>query len=149
MASIPLTRGKFTIVDDADFEWLNQWKWFYTGNGYAARHTGPAKDRKILYMHRLIMNPPNDREIDHIDRNKLNNQRTNLRIVTRLENMQNRNKYNRGAFGGSAWQLKKSGRWTAVVRENGSRRTIGTFTTKELAREAIANVVAKIRGNLT
>lgn len=93
---IPLTQGKFALVDDEDHEWLSQWKWTFhqAGKGYAYRNVwlgeidGKSKF-KAFFMHRLIANTPDGFVTDHIDRNGLNNQRANLRIATFSQNIAN------------------------------------------------------------
>jgi hypothetical protein len=91
---IYLSRGLSAIVDDADYEWLNQWKWYCNSAGYAVREQylgGGRKNRvrKTVAMHRLILcTAPN--EVDHRDLNTLNNQRSNLRAATRSGNNQNK-----------------------------------------------------------
>lgn len=101
MKTIPLTRGKYALVDDGDFEYLNQWKWhaqFIKGIWYACRGVRqpkiaigiPGKVVRIL-MHRVITGATGRWEIvDHIDHDGLNNQRHNLRIVTNSQNLRNR-----------------------------------------------------------
>ena len=80
MKQIPLTQGKFAIIDDKDFEYLNQWKWTYDGR-YAIRSVAfTVGKRSKIYMHRIILNTPVGMDTDHIDMNRLNNQRLNLRI---------------------------------------------------------------------
>lgn len=87
---IPLTQGKVAIVDDADYEYLNQWKWHYNrSTGYAARKDWSGGKAKQIYMHRLILNPPAHLQVDHRDGDKLNNRRLNLRQATSAENSQN------------------------------------------------------------
>src|SRR5690349_12540101 len=91
---IPLTKGQVVLVDDEDYEWLNQYKWFVVSMDsknmygkpryYAARW----KNRKRVYMHReILVDAP---EVDHRDNNPLNNQRANLRECTHKQNMRNR-----------------------------------------------------------
>src|SRR6188768_2332166 len=94
MKEIPLTQGKSVMVDDEDFEFLNQWKWYASKSNntfYAHRRVG--KHGRFVYMHRLILGIDNiSPELfpDHMDRNGLNNQRYNLRIATRSDNNSNR-----------------------------------------------------------
>lgn len=88
MKKIPLTQGQFAIVDDADFEWLSQWKWHYS-IGYAYSKELKELGGKTLLMHRLIMNTPKGMDVDHKDLDTLNNQRSNLRNCSRSENMAN------------------------------------------------------------
>ncbi len=90
MKKIKLTQGKFAIVDDQDYEWLNQWNWFYGGAGYAIRNITNENGRTILRMHRLILNVPKGMDTDHINFNRLDNRRENLRIATRSQNLYNK-----------------------------------------------------------
>ena len=76
MKKIKLTQGKYAIVDDEDFAYLNQWRWYYHNN-YAV-HTNKNKSR--IYMHRFILNTPKKMFSDHINGNGLDNRRSNLRI---------------------------------------------------------------------
>ncbi|MEN6578328.1 MAG: HNH endonuclease [Phycisphaerales bacterium] len=86
---IPLTRGKFAIVDAGDYEWLSKYRWCTLGPGehpYACRR----ENGKTIYMHRQIMQPPEGMCVDHIEGFTLDNRRANLRICTPAENMRNR-----------------------------------------------------------
>jgi hypothetical protein len=86
---IPLTRGKFAIVDKADYEWLSQYRWCTLGGGdrpYACRR----ENGKTIYMHREIMQAPPNLCVDHIHGVTLDNRRTQLRLCTPSENMRNR-----------------------------------------------------------
>ena len=85
MKKIKLTQGKFTIVDDSDFEYLNQWKW-YLDKKYAKRTIYP---RKWEYLHRKLLNAPRGTEIDHINHDTLDNRKSNLRICYKSNNQHN------------------------------------------------------------
>ena len=91
MKELVLSRGKLAIVDDADFDWLSQWKWSYATVGYAVRRKRASEDKPgtIVYMHRAVLGFPTAKEIDHINRNKLDNRRLNLRAATRRSNAAN------------------------------------------------------------
>lgn len=103
MKQILLTQGKVALVDDEDFERVNQYKWQYSpaGKGYAKRgkqiKLGFWKYKVItILMHRYIMgveNEPRGVEIDHINRNPLDNRKANLRVCDRSINMRNRLPY--------------------------------------------------------
>ena len=82
---ICLTRGAFALVDDADYGWLSQWKWRLNSHGYAIRTTCVEGCEKIFNMHRAILGAERLQYVDHIDHNRLNNTRANLRFVTRQE----------------------------------------------------------------
>jgi hypothetical protein len=106
MKLIKLTQGKFAQVDDEDYEYLNQWKWYTTKhykNYYATRNL----NRKIISMHRVIMNTPDDKEVDHIDHNGLNCQKYNMRNCIHAENMANRFSCGRSKYLGVYYQRNK------------------------------------------
>ena len=90
---IQLTQGKVAIVDDEDFEFLNQFKWHalkLAGKFYVGRKLTVSKGkRNQIFIHRLIMKPDKGMVIDHLDGNPLNNQKKNLRICTHSENIRN------------------------------------------------------------
>lgn len=91
MKEIELTKGKVSRVSDEDFEELNRRYWQYV-NGYAMGQIGKDPNRKRVMMHRVIMDAPAGMEVDHLDGDKLNNQRSNLRIVTKQDNLRGRRK---------------------------------------------------------
>lgn len=123
---IQLTKGMFALVDDEDFLVLNQYKWVYEG-GYAVRDTYitlfGVKIRHHRFMHREIFDlpySPRDKIfVDHIDHNKLNNQKSNLRLVTRSLNGLNRklNKDNTTGYKGVSLH-KPSGLYIAAITIN-------------------------------
>lgn len=80
----------FALVDDADYEWLSQWKWQLHRDGYAYRMTTVKGKRKHVKMHRLIMGEPKGKHVDHRDNNRLNNHRDNLRVSTPMQNQRNK-----------------------------------------------------------
>jgi len=93
---ISLTQGLVAIVDAGDYVWLSKWKWFAKvggcgGDAYAARSVRINGKVKTVRMHRLIMDAPDGMEVDHINGNTMDNRRCNLRIVSKSENLANRN----------------------------------------------------------
>lgn len=85
MKTIQLTKGMKTIVDDEDYNRLNSHQWYYTSHGY-------AKSDKLDYMHRFILNAPVNMEVDHINGNRFDNRKCNLRLVSKDENLRNTSK---------------------------------------------------------
>jgi hypothetical protein len=107
MKEIKLSRGKIALVDDEDFDYLNQWKWFASKgrNTYYAGRSSKIKNNR--WMHRLIMKTPENLQVDHIDHNGLNNQKSNLRNCTNTENLFNRNKNFKSKYKGVHYNYKK------------------------------------------
>jgi len=95
MKKIKLTKGKFALVDDCDFEILSQYKWHATLNSYSGRGIRKPLDKwyargyvdgRRVYMHRFLMGEPEGLVVNHDDANGLNNQRYNLEITTQVKN---------------------------------------------------------------
>lgn len=125
---VSLTKGAVAIVDDSDFNRLIQMgSWCLSSNGYAVHYTKIDGRRKTLYMHRLIMDAPRSLQVDHIDRDRLNNQRSNLRFATRSQNQANKNIQinNTSAYKGVSWN---KGKWEARIRLNSTRVNLGRFS---------------------
>jgi hypothetical protein len=115
---IPLSDGFYAYVDAADYEWLSQWKWYMSGSGYAMR----VENHKRIYMHRQIMRPPKGKVVDHIDGNKANNCRFNLRVCTLAENQRNKRKSHAGRsqYKGVTYDQRKK-KWFARCRIGDNR----------------------------
>lgn len=132
---------RFALVDDEDFDRLNTMKWSYD-HGYAvnSRYAGGGrKNQKNIktYMHRFLC--PNYKIVDHIDRNRLNNQKSNLREADIFINNQNIGLNNKNTSGhrGVAWD-KLTNKWISRLQVNGKVYWLGRHATKEeaiLARE--------------
>lgn len=93
MKEIPLTQDKVALVDDADYDWLMQYKWaahHRSGRWYAIRAKRKNGKQKQYHMHREIMKCPDDMVVHHVDNNGLNNTRNNLQICTQQENLSER-----------------------------------------------------------
>lgn len=134
---IPLTKGQFAMVDNADFDWLSQFKWYAQKwrNGYYAARVDNGTIRR---MHQVIMNPAAGLEPDHRDHNGLNNQRYNLRNVTHAQNTQNRRPKRNGSssYRGVSWN-KESKNWQVHIRPTGQKiKILGRFASETDAARA-------------
>jgi len=143
MKKIRLTQGQYAIVDDADYDWLNQWKWFAykhrSGNFYAARMS-PTRNGKRFFirMSREILGLEHDdkRQADHIQHNTLDNRHSNLRICTHQGNMRNKRAHpnTTSQFKGVSW-YKRYEKWVAKIWINKKQKCLGYFKNeKEAAR---------------
>ena len=146
---IALTQGQFAIVDAADFDWLNQWKWYARWDKtirsfYAARNVGKPCI-KTLYMHQLILPVPKGMRRDHANRNTLDNRRINLRPANKSQSAinQGRRKDNTSGFKGVA---KEGRRWFARLQVNGKIKRYGTFDSPEDAARAYDKAALSIFG---
>jgi len=120
---IPVAGGLYAYVDAADFESLSRHAWGLD-SGYAAR----MEKGKRIYMHREIMQPPDDMVVDHMDHNRLNNCRSNLRVCTDDENRRNRGKRVGGASRFKGVYRSWRGRtWYARFGFKGEYFHLGTF----------------------
>jgi len=146
MKEIKLTSGKVTLVDDEDYGWLSEYRW-WLNSGYAMRNRIEKGVSKTIHMSRVIMNAPDDMFVDHINRNTLDNRRENLRICTKRENCANRgvNRNNTSGVKGVSWDTE-SNKWKAQLRHNYKLINLGRFTNISDASEAYANGAKKYFG---
>lgn len=153
MAEIQLPHGLVTMVDDSDFEWLNQWNWSKCGS-YVAR-TGRKSDGmlrgKTIKMHRQIMGV-NDSliQVDHRDRNKLNNHLRNLRLCSKSENACNVLLQSNSSSGYKGVEyrngLRVKNHWMARIMVSGKVKYLGHYSTKEQAAVAYNQAAIKYFG---
>jgi hypothetical protein len=132
MKEINLNKGLIARVDDEDFEYLNQWKWYALKNGkvyYAQRNVYINGRPKMVKMHRVIMNTDASMEVDHIDGNGLNNQKINLRNCTHRLNTINRKAHGKSKYLGVV--ITKRGYIFAQLKENGYSHYLGSFKNEE------------------
>jgi len=129
MKRIPLTKGKFALVDDDDFERLNRHKWYAScpkWTSYAARRDS---NRKVVRMHRIIMNTPPGLFTDHINGNGLDNRKCNLRVCTLSQN----NRHRRKGAGPTSSRFKgvsirrPTNNWQAAICFNSKDINLGYF----------------------
>ena len=139
MKKIKLKNNLFTLVDDSDFEYLSQYKWCLH-SGYALTNRAGA-EKRMVYMHRLIMDAPEGMEVDHINHDPLDNRRENLRVCTHSENGKNKllPKNNTSGYKG-VYPYK--GKYKASIRINGDLTYLGMYWEPEDAARAYNNAAA-------
>ncbi len=139
MAVIELSRGKVTVVDDADYGWLLDGpKWCCDSKGYAVRHIRLLDgNRKMEKMHRVIMKAKRGQQVDHRDHDTLNNRRKNLRPSNFKTNGGNRLKNK--TYKGNPTTSKFKGvsytgdRYRSAIRVDGKLTRLGDFKSEKEA----------------
>jgi hypothetical protein len=147
MKLIPLTRGKFTIVDDECFELLNKFNWHIDSHGYAARNGYVRGRRTKILMHRVLLNIPKHLAVDHINGDRADNRKCNLRICDNRENQGNRRKrqHASSAYKGVSWH-SSSQKWQVRISDNKKRTHVGVYNSETEAALAYNNVAVKVFG---
>ena len=127
----------YVIIDAADAAWVNQWRWCLIGQYAGRRATIDGRSRYFL-LHRELLGLTfgDSMEGDHIDRDKLNCRRSNLRSVTKRGNRQNvaSRKGASSQYRGVSWD-KAAGKWVAGIGIDGKRKYLGYFDDEDEAAE--------------
>ena len=148
MKYIQLGRSpKKAVVDDDDYELLNQYKWHCNPDGYAVRNVWNSRKCKTISMHRFIINTPDGMLTDHINHDRLDNRRSNLRVCSLSQNHINlRNTINRtSGKRGVSWD-KKSRKWRAQIELSGTKYHLGFYDEIDEAHQIYLNKAKELFG---
>jgi hypothetical protein len=130
MKVIKTSKQNSILIDDDDYEYASKFKWSES-NGYAVRGTNINNQSKGYKLHREVMGVVDSlKHIDHIDGNRLNNQKANLRICNATQNQQNRvgvQANNKSGYKGVSW-CRRSKKWMAQIRVNTKTKFLGYYT---------------------
>lgn len=147
---ITTRNGKEILVND-DFEIPSGWSINVTSHGYARllRATGkrfPSGAYKYdsVYLHRHIMKPPKNMQVDHINGNKLDNRRANLRICNNADNNYNKGQ-RKGKYKGVHYS-NNSNKWVAQITKNGKTKHLGLFVDQDDAALAYNEAARSLHG---
>ena len=136
--------NKYTIIDDDMYEYLKDYNWYMQTCGYACARKKIDGEWIAWLMHRAIMNTPKGMCTDHINHNKLDNRKSNLRICTHTENSRNnsttrgRSKY-KGVY-------YSHGKWCAQIVVNGKKIRPKRFDSEKDAAEAYNKMAIELFG---
>lgn len=128
--------GSNFVIDADDFETVSEFTWFKGKRGYPVAHTSrkSLEGYKTFTLHRLIFGFPSNYDIDHINGNKMDNRRDNLRGCNHQQNMFNQNKRSTNTSGFLGVSLMKNcGKFEAYIHPNGKKIQLGLFISAEEA----------------
>jgi hypothetical protein len=134
---IPLKSGDIALIDKEDYILVKMFSWHIKNkNGYVQSARNKINKKRIL-LHRLILNPQDNKDIDHINGNILDNRKSNLRVCTNKENHWNTDlkKSNKSGYKGVSWDKEKE-KWYTSIRLNEKTISLGRYNTAEEASEA-------------
>lgn len=138
MREIKLTQGYVAIVDDEDFDRVNGYAWFFSVSkkasrnnkqiGYAKRNLFSGGKYTTEYLHRFIMNPGKGLHVDHINGDKLDCRRSNMRVCTQTENNRNTSaqRNSTSKYRGVCWDNGRK-MWLAQIKTGGKNKYLGHF----------------------
>lgn len=132
------------LVDDEDFGRFKDWWWYVNKDGYVWSTIGA----KYVMLHRLVVGVTDRRiNVDHKNRNKLDNRRSNLRVATVAQNAWNRKASSRSSTGyRGVTPCRATGKWRAHIMANGVRRSLGRFRTAKDAAKAWDKMATELYG---
>jgi hypothetical protein len=145
MKQIRLKEAVYALVDDDDFDRVNQYRWYVGYKGYVLGLIGG----KWIRLHRFIMQPSEGMVVDHINHDKFDNRRSNLRVCTTTQNSQNARKSTSrrtSRFKGvSRWEKRR--KFRAMIQVDGKAITLGFFEKEEDAARAYNEAAAAHYGD--
>lgn len=136
-------------IDAIDLPTVEKLKWSISKRGVCKYAVSNIKEKgkfKAVSMHRLILNPPRNMEVDHKDNNGLNNCRSNLRITDMKFNRKNLTKYKTNTSGYKGVHLVNKHRWQARIQFDGKRIPLGCYGNPSEAAKAYNEAALKYFG---
>lgn len=141
-----LTKGRVAKIDEADAEWVGRHSWQLSTGGYAYRRrslptVNGERGYVTIYLHRAVCEMsvpiPDGMEVDHIDVDKLNCRRDNLRPCTRAQNRRNVKAYRNNTSGAKGvWFVPSLNKWRASISVSKRAKHLGVFMTRDEAVQA-------------
>jgi len=140
-AEVVLTKGKVALIDLSDVDTVQKHQWYFDGE-YAVTN---LPNRSKLHLHRMIANTGTGKVTDHINRDKLDNRRNNLRVCNSSDNNHNRALNNPNGFRGITWNKRKR-KWASQISIGNKNKGLGCFTSKIEAARAYDKKALELYG---
>lgn len=141
-------KGEPFLIDVEDFERVGLHKWQSMPRGYL-RRTAKKKgqpDRTVL-LHRIVMNAPEGADVDHVNGDRRDNRKANLRLCTRSQNLGNQGAQKRNALGiKGVSRCSRSGMYVAFIQCGDTKKNLGRFQTPEEAHDAYCKAAKSLFG---
>lgn len=141
-----LTNGEIAHVDDEDYSKLSVRKWYCIKTKTGRKVVTSGENGITLLVHREILNYHGTLDVDHVDRNGLNNRKVNLRLCTRQENSMNRALNTNNTSGYKGVCKHKNGLWRAYINIDTIQENIGFYASKQMAAWAYNHAAKKYFG---
>jgi hypothetical protein len=139
---LPLSRGLVAVIDFDDFERVGRVKWYAQttncGAVYAARNRPSGSKPRLMLLHREVMHCPQNRQVDHVNGDTLDNRKSNLRKATDSQNKTGFRRSKTGTsskFRGVCW-YKRDALWQARLSKERTIIFLGRFLNEEDAARA-------------
>lgn len=147
-AYVPLTKGLRAMIDHEDAHLVCSMRWSVTSHGYArAAYTRQDGTTETIFMHRILVGAAVGQYVDHIDGDKLNNRKTNLRLCQQYQNMANRGAPRNSSTGYKGVSLcRETGRYRAILNFRGKVYRLGRFQTAIEAAHAYDAMASRLLG---
>lgn len=132
MISLPISKGASVLLDEGDYDLVSKYSWHLHTGGYAMANIWNKKLKKYehTYMHRYILGAKKGQEVDHVNCDKLDNRRCNIRLCTRSQNIVRTSAYRTRKSGYvGVWTDERRGSIHARIKKAGKTIHLGTFST--------------------
>lgn len=153
MKKLPLVNKRgdvtgWTIVDNADYAWAREMTLYriIPGRGYAGASKDVKGKRRSVGLHRLVLNARHGQIVDHINRDTLDNRRSNLRFCDVPQNQWNSKRLRPDNTSGARGIHFRKNKWSARISIRGKRKFLGDFKYKRAAIAAYARAARLLRG---
>lgn len=143
VVEIEFPGGDLVKIDRQDLKFFAEYAWYPVKGHGRSKYLIRNGDTGVVGFHREIMNPPDHLEIDHINRDGLDNRRENLRIVTHQQNQNNLPDQKHSSKYRYVTKSKTRGRWHVYITHNGKTKNVGSFLSEIGAAVAANNYIIK------
>jgi hypothetical protein len=139
--------NKHTIIDSEDYNKVRNYCWYLDSHGYARSRDFYKGTKRLVALHRVILDVPDYLYVDHVDGNTLNNTKGNIRVYSMAENNRNmcKKEGTKSKYKGVAWR-KDRNKWKSLIKYNAKNYYLGLFDKEEDAARAYDKKALELHG---